>query len=112
MGALHLGGQGVVIDIEDHLLHHIKLVTVAKLRRDEPFLLSWQNPPETPGRHSVWIHREADMHFVFDNSEPPHTDQKLLDVLSVDSLKALGLELWHFSEHDTETGQLRLLPSK
>jgi hypothetical protein len=108
MGALHLGGQDLVIDIEDHLLHHIKLLAVAKLRRDEPFLLSWRNPPETPGRHSVWIHREADMHFVFDGTEPTATDQRLLDVLSLDSMKSRGLELGHIGEHDPETGQIRM----
>ena len=108
MGSLHLGGQDLVIDIEDHLLHHIKLLTVAKLRRDEPFLLSWRNPLETSGRHSVWIHREADMHFVFDEAEPPATDQRLLDILSLDSMKSRGLELGHIGEHDPETGQIRV----
>lgn len=109
MGSLRLGGQGLVIDIDDNLLHHIKLLTVAKLRRNEPYLLSWRNAPETAGRHSVWIHREADMHFEFDGSEPTPTDQKLLDILTLDAMKARGLELGHIGEHDPESGQIRIL---
>src|SRR5215207_9057200 len=42
MGTLHLGHEAVV-ELDDDLLEHVFAVLVAKLRRNEPVLLRWEN---------------------------------------------------------------------
>lgn len=42
MGTLHIG-QEAAVDLDDDLLEHVFAVLVAKLRRTEPMLLSWED---------------------------------------------------------------------
>jgi len=42
MGTLHLG-QEATVDLDDDLLAHVFAVVVAKLRRTEPILLTWED---------------------------------------------------------------------
>lgn len=43
MGTLHIG-QEAAVDLDDDLLEHVFAVVVAKLRRTEPMLLTWEDP--------------------------------------------------------------------
>jgi hypothetical protein len=42
MGVLHLG-QEAAVNLDDDLLEHVFAVVVAKLRRTEPMLLTWED---------------------------------------------------------------------
>lgn len=56
-----LRGGPHMIKIDDRVLAHLKVLVGSKLRRNEPFLLSWQEPAdEGHGRSSVWIHTAVD----------------------------------------------------
>ena len=43
MGKLVYGASVTEIDIDDRTLAHLEIVIIAKLRRDEKFVLSWQH---------------------------------------------------------------------
>jgi hypothetical protein len=94
VGTLYYGATRTPIRIDDRLLAHLREVITAKMRRGEPFLLSWIDSAEVGlGRSSVWIHPTCDLHYKFDGGTPPKLDPVLLDQLNVDSLQARGIEL-------------------
>jgi hypothetical protein len=48
------GAHEYAVEVDDRALAHLKMVMVAKLRRHEPFLLSWENSAaKGSGRESV-----------------------------------------------------------
>src|SRR6478735_5944723 len=54
MGRLAFGSETVTFD--DRLLGHLEVVMVAKLRRREPFILTWTVDPSLgSGRVSRWV---------------------------------------------------------
>lgn len=94
MGELHYGPGRTRVRIDDRTLAHLMVVTTSKLRRDEPFLLSWTNGNEVGnGRSALWIHRNCDLHYRFDGGRMPALDQSLLEHMSVAASSAGGLQL-------------------
>jgi hypothetical protein len=94
MGTLFYGATRTPIRIDDRLLAHLRAVITAKMRRDEPFLISWTDSAEVGhGRSSVWVHPGCDLHYKFDGGTSPTLDAELLDRLNVESLQARGIEL-------------------
>jgi hypothetical protein len=54
MGRLAFGSETVTLD--DRLLAHLEVVMVTKLRRREPFILTWTVDPSLgSGRVSRWV---------------------------------------------------------
>lgn len=54
MGRLAFGSETVTLD--DRLLGHLEVVMVTKLRRREPFILTWTVDPSLgSGRVSRWV---------------------------------------------------------
>lgn len=65
-------GPGPVYDMDDRTLAHVKLAVVAKLRRQESFLLSWPNSVDQgSGRVSLWMSPTMSLQFQFAGSRPP-----------------------------------------
>jgi len=94
MGTLYYGASRTPVKIDDRLLAHIKVLTGSKLRRNEPFLLSWtESADEGHGRTSIWMHPAVDLIYRFDGGRAPDLDPKLLDQLSADSLSATGIQI-------------------
>lgn len=94
MGCLIYGARGTRIDIDDRLLAHLQALVVTKLRRGEPFLLSWEESPEAgTGRRSVWVSTNLELTFEFDGTDPIDLDRKLLDDLVLRSSSNQGLDL-------------------
>ena len=80
MGTLYYGAARTPITIDDRLLAHLKVVATSKLRRNEPFLVSWDEPAENgSGRGSVFIHPTCDLIYRFDGSRAAELDQQLLE---------------------------------
>ena len=80
MGTLLYGLPPAEIEIEDRLLAHLKPVIVAKLRRAEPFLLSWSIATEDgSGRRSIWMHPSIPLQFAFVGSRRPLLNKAWLD---------------------------------
>src|SRR5690606_261876 len=64
MGILYYGGSNVPIHIEDRALAHLKVVIIAKLRRNESFTVSWRHHPTEPeGRSTIWLHPSLPLRF-------------------------------------------------
>jgi hypothetical protein len=94
MGTLFYGASRTPITIDDRLLAHLKIVITSKLRRNESFLLSWDEPPENgSGRASVFIHANCDLVYRFDGSRPAELDQNLLESMAAESMSTRGLRI-------------------
>jgi hypothetical protein len=92
MGTLYYGAGRTPISIDDRLLAHLKVVATSKLRRNEPFLVSWDEPPENgSGRGSVFIHATCDLIYRFDGSRSAELDQELLESMATESMSNRGL---------------------
>jgi len=90
MGRFRYGPQGDGFELDDRTLAHLEIVTLAKLRRHEPFALSL--PTAGEGRVTVWINGSSQLQFEFDG-DPGATNRAWLDVL-IDSANApAGLRL-------------------
>lgn len=94
MGKLVYGNSDLKIVIDDRVLAHLQIVIVAKLRRNEAFLLNWTNEPAVgDGRSSVWLHQAIPLYFVFDSAETPPINRQWLETLTVAASSAGGLRL-------------------
>ena len=92
MGTLFYGAARTPISVDDRLLAHLKVIVTSKLRRNESFLLSWDEPPENgSGRGSVFIHPTCDLIYRFDGSRPAELDQDLLETMATQSTSNRGL---------------------
>jgi hypothetical protein len=92
MGTLFYGSARTPITVDDRLLAHLKVIVTSKLRRNESFLLSWDEPPENgSGRGSVFIHPTCDLIYRFDGSRPAELDQDLLETMATQSMSNRGL---------------------
>ncbi|MDF1480246.1 hypothetical protein PYV02_14255 [Leifsonia sp. H3M29-4] len=92
--ALLYGSPPHEISMDGRLLAHLKIVIVAKLRRNEPFLLSWDQPAsEGSGRASIWLHPSIPLQFVFTANRPPQLNQNWLELLSQSAMSSEGLRL-------------------
>ena len=94
MGTLFYGASRTPIRIDDRVLTHLKLVVTSKLRRNEPFLVSWHDAADVGGgRSSIWVHATCDLHYKFDGGSPAAIDQDLIEQLSVAANSARGVEI-------------------
>jgi hypothetical protein len=92
MGTLYYGAARTPITVDDRLLAHLKIVATSKLRRNEPFLVSWDEPAENgSGRGSVFIHATCDLIYRFDGSRTAELDQELLETMATESMSNRGL---------------------
>jgi hypothetical protein len=92
MGTLYYGAARTPISVDDRLLAHLKVVATSKLRRNESFLVSWDEPPENgSGRGSVFIHPTCDLIYRFDGSRTAELDQELLETMATESMSNRGL---------------------
>ena len=94
MGKLVYGVGSLEITIEDRILAHLQIVIVAKLRRDEGFVMSWKDDPEVgDGRSSIWLHRAVPLYFKFDSPEQPDINRQWVEILTISANSAAGLRL-------------------
>lgn len=94
MGDLYYGAARTRIHMDDRTLAHVSAVVTAKLRRSEPFLLSWLDDDAIgDGRSAVWLHQACDLHYKFEASEHVDLDRALLERMSRAASSAQGLLL-------------------
>ena len=94
VGFLYYGARRMSIKINDPLLLHLRMITLAKLRRGEGFALSWKDADSIgDGRSTVWLHPNVDLHFKFEGSRTPTVDRDLLEDLAARANSMHGLEL-------------------
>lgn len=88
MGTLHAADHAVRID--DHTLVHLAAVITAKLRRHEPFLLSYAT---STGRESLWLHATSTLRYSYDAVEAPPLDRELLATMVRNTSRPGGLTI-------------------
>jgi hypothetical protein len=94
VGTLFYGASRTPIRIDDRILAHLKLVVTSKLRRNEPFLISWHDSADVGGgRSSIWVHPTCDLHYKFDGGSTATIDQDLIEAMSVAANAARGIEI-------------------
>jgi hypothetical protein len=87
-------------NIDDRTLAHVQLVIVARLRKNEAFVLSWGvDPAHGSGRRALWIDRHIPIVFQFDGSRRIQINRRWLDAMMQRSYAVSGLELMPEGEH-------------
>lgn len=83
MGRLLYGTLAREIVIDDRLLAHLEVAMLSKLRRREPFALTWQceNGDDGGRRHTVWVSSEIELEFVFDEARTPPLNRQWIEEL-------------------------------
>ena len=82
MGYLIYGGTQEY-EFEDRTLAHVKLAVTMKLRRQESFLMNWNNSAEKgSGRISLWMTPYIPLVFRFSGSRQPEISEHWLQVLA------------------------------
>lgn len=68
MGTLTYDGD--TITFEDRTLAHLQAAITTKLRRREPFLMSWRcDEPGLPARMSLWIDNAIPIRYEFERAD-------------------------------------------
>jgi hypothetical protein len=84
--------DGVTVEFEDRILAHLEVIIVQKLRRQESFLMTWQEPDEIGGgRTGIWLHQAVLLAFHFSSREAPAIDRAWLEKLMVSANSPMGL---------------------
>lgn len=94
MGYLLYGRPAEEIEIDDRTLAHVKIVVLAKLRRNEPFALSFEHDAnDGAGRSTIWMHPAIPLRFKFLGSRQPVINRAWLETLVVSANSVDGLRL-------------------
>jgi hypothetical protein len=91
MGTIQYPASQFVARFTDRELAHLKLVIVAKLRRNEPFTFSLDKPDG--GRVSLWIAAQIPLVFEFDDSTPIEINREWIDEMNQSASSLSGLVL-------------------
>jgi hypothetical protein len=94
MGALIYGASLAQIEIDDRTLAHLEMVIIAKLRRDEKFVFTWNHGVAGGGgRSSIWIHSAIPLCFQFLGGKEPSINPAWLKELMTTANSPGGLHL-------------------
>ncbi|WP_136588147.1 MULTISPECIES: ATP-dependent DNA ligase [Actinomycetes] len=83
--------ERTVVDIEDRLLSHLRIVVMNKLRRQESFMLNLPHPEH--GKLSIWFHPATPIVMQFYGSRPPQIDKHLIEEMMEQASGPDGLTL-------------------
>jgi hypothetical protein len=111
MGQLIYGSTPTVVEIDDRALAHMKVVIIAKLRRSEGFVFSWDDEVSTRaglGRSSVWLHPGIAIQFKFFGSRQPALNKQWLEDLMISANSSGGL---HLAVESSATGEKNDIPN-
>lgn len=90
--------------MDDRILAHVQLLIVAKLRKQERFLLSWQiDPRQGSGRQSIWVDAGVPIGFRFAGSRSIQINQGWLEHLIDQSYTVGGAEITNEEEYESHT---------
>lgn len=86
MGQMLYGSTPTVIELDDRTLAHIEIVALAKLRRNESFAFSLDEPD---GRRSTyWLNSNSSLEFHFDIGRQ-EINREWLDII-IDTANSTG----------------------
>lgn len=82
------------VEIEDRALTHLQIVITSKLRRGEPFALSWKDDISTGGgRSTVWVNPQSALVFKYHGGRQPSINRAWIDALTQTANAPSGLYL-------------------
>ncbi|MFM2475284.1 DUF7882 family protein [Burkholderia cenocepacia] len=96
MGTLHYGSTP--FEVDDDTLRHFAVVAIAKLRRQEPFLVLVH--VDDDGLERLWLHPAVDLRIATDRSSAP-LDPARVEHMMREANAPSGLDLaapWHVPE--------------
>ncbi|HWR85783.1 MAG TPA: ATP-dependent DNA ligase [Rhodoglobus sp.] len=92
MGQLLYGSPPERVQIDDRVLAHLRMVTLAKLRRGEAFAMNFDFDPESgSGRSTLWVSPSSTLSFHFEGSRRPAINKAWLDALMTSANAPEGL---------------------
>lgn len=91
MGRLYYANAGEPIVVDDRELAHVRMVSIAKLRRSEGFSLSFTSARS--GRSSLWVHAAIPLRFEFDSPELVRLDPAHVNALAQAAASAGGISI-------------------
>ncbi|GAB3602312.1 DUF7882 family protein [Microbacterium aureliae] len=97
MGKLVYGNDARSLDIDDRVLAHLRLVFMNKLRRLEPFMFHY---PDPPGIRTLWIHPAVPIVFHFYGSRTPRINRAWVNALMLEAAGPHGLRIVPEPEDD------------
>jgi len=92
MGRLIYRDAAQSFDIDDRVLAHLRVVTMNKLRRREPFMLEVPSAMGV-GVHSIWIAPAVPIVFHFYGGRAPALDSDLVEQMMKQASGPDGLDL-------------------
>ncbi|WP_141143450.1 ATP-dependent DNA ligase [Schumannella sp. 10F1B-5-1] len=96
MGRLRYGARGTTVTMDDRMLAHVQAVTVARLRRNEPFQLAWdEQVRHGSGRRAIWMAPSVELLWEFDGGSEPELDRELLETMMQKAGSTAGLHVDH-----------------
>lgn len=94
MGKLVYSSPMWSVDFDDRALAHLRVVMMAKLRRNESFSFTWKSDTvHGSGRSSFWIHPAIPLQFEFFGGREPVLNRAWIELLMVAANSPNGLEL-------------------
>lgn len=99
MGRLWYGHEEYFV-MEDDLIAHLRIVTMNKLRRGEPFMLTVPAADGTGGRRSLWMAPAIPLSFVSSGPGPAHIQREIVEQLMDAANSPDGLDV-----HTRKTGR-------
>lgn len=84
--------DGAQFEFEDRLLAHLQVVISSKLRRSEPFFLSWTPDASTgDGRHALWVDSGVPIHISYAGHRSPSLNRAWIEKLALAANSSGGL---------------------
>lgn len=90
----HLIYDGQDHEFDDRVLAHVKAAVGQKLRRHEPFYLTWNKKlKEGDGRIAIWVSPYAPLTFRFSGSRQPELNPVWVRVLEESGNSPYGMQV-------------------
>jgi hypothetical protein len=94
MGTLVYDGKSAIITIDDRVLAHLRIVILAKFRRQETFSFNWSvGAVSGSGRGTIWLGPGIPVYFQFDGSKEPVINRDWIDILMNAANSPAGLSV-------------------
>ena len=94
MGTFTYGMPAVEVELDDRVLAHVKAVITAKLRRNESFTFTWEDPEgDELTHHSVWLDSSIPIQFELSGKDDPPLNREWLELLTRTASGAAGLKI-------------------
>jgi len=80
VGKFIYGTPSISVEFDDRVLAHLKVVILAKLRRQESFTFSWEyTSAQGSGHSSIWLHPAIPLQFDFYGKKDPTLNRLWLE---------------------------------